>query len=195
MFGSVTLDLDPVDRGRSTVGGRLDQEGSTSQGSTGQPSMYARAHYLFMYMLCEVEKSNVRIVCFGVQAVPRGTQVPYSAVVDLAEGYGVSHCQRGELVIFDSKPERTLWKSHCAINFNTTDKTTLVVLDKAKEEDIRDLPLPTPIAKQNEVQSSPSNLSNFVDDDDDDDDDDNDPNSMLIEMYDELKKIPKRTRS
>ncbi|KAI5682647.1 hypothetical protein M9H77_03875 [Catharanthus roseus] len=39
MLGSVTLEMDPVERGRSTVGG---------------------ARYLFMYTLCEVEKSNVR---------------------------------------------------------------------------------------------------------------------------------------
>ncbi|KAI5657448.1 hypothetical protein M9H77_26241 [Catharanthus roseus] len=44
------------------------------------------------------------------------------------------------------------------------------------------------MALENEVQSSPSNLSNFVDDDD------GDPNSMFIEMYDELKKISKRNR-
>ncbi|KAI5661906.1 hypothetical protein M9H77_21229 [Catharanthus roseus] len=41
------------------------------------------------------------------------------------------------------------------------------------------------MALENEVQSSPSNLSNFIDDDD------NDPNSML-KMYDELKKISKK---
>ncbi|KAI5680460.1 hypothetical protein M9H77_01687 [Catharanthus roseus] len=65
MLGSVTLDLDPVDRGRSTVGGlgpkrKLDQEGPTGWGSTGRPGTYARARYLFMYTLCEVEKSNAR---------------------------------------------------------------------------------------------------------------------------------------
>ncbi|KAI5653000.1 hypothetical protein M9H77_30187 [Catharanthus roseus] len=43
---------------------------------------------------------------------------------------------------------------------------------------------------ENAIQSSPSNLSNFVDDDNDDDD----PNSMLFEMYDELKKISKRNK-
>ncbi|KAI5666782.1 hypothetical protein M9H77_16635 [Catharanthus roseus] len=43
------------------------------------------------------------------------------------------------------------------------------------------------MALENEVQFLPSNLSNFVVVDDDD------PNSMLIEMYDELKKISKRT--
>ncbi|KAI5657252.1 hypothetical protein M9H77_26045 [Catharanthus roseus] len=35
---------------------------------TGRPGRYTRAHYLFMYMSCEVEKSNVRTMCFGVQA-------------------------------------------------------------------------------------------------------------------------------
>ncbi|KAI5653153.1 hypothetical protein M9H77_30340 [Catharanthus roseus] len=44
------------------------------------------------------------------------------------------------------------------------------------------------MAIESEVQSSPSNFSSFIDDDDD-------PNSMLIEMYDELKKISKRSRS
>ncbi|KAI5652799.1 hypothetical protein M9H77_29986 [Catharanthus roseus] len=61
MLGSVTLDLDPVDEGRSTVGGlgtrRLGQEGPTGWGSTGRPGRYAK-----------VEKSNVRTLCFGVQA-------------------------------------------------------------------------------------------------------------------------------
>ncbi|KAI5667293.1 hypothetical protein M9H77_17146 [Catharanthus roseus] len=45
------------------------------------------------------------------------------------------------------------------------------------------------MALESEVQSSPSKFSNFIDDDDDDD-----PNSMLIEMYDELKKISKRKK-
>ncbi|KAI5668551.1 hypothetical protein M9H77_18404 [Catharanthus roseus] len=40
---------------------------------------------------------------------------------------------------------------------------------------------------ESEVQSSPSNFSSSIDDDDDDDDD----NSMLIKMYDELKRISK----
>ncbi|KAI5648593.1 hypothetical protein M9H77_34598 [Catharanthus roseus] len=40
---------------------------------------------------------------------------------------------------------------------------------------------------ENEVQSSSSNFSSLIDDDDD-------PNSMLIEMYDELKKISKRNK-
>ncbi|KAI5674024.1 hypothetical protein M9H77_14388 [Catharanthus roseus] len=44
------------------------------------------------------------------------------------------------------------------------------------------------MALENEAQSSPSNLSNFFDDDD------NDPNSMLIKMYDELKKISKKNK-
>ncbi|KAI5653172.1 hypothetical protein M9H77_30359 [Catharanthus roseus] len=39
---------------------------------------------------------------------------------------------------------------------------------------------------ESEVQFSPTNFSNFSDDDD--------PNSMLIEMYDELKKISKRNK-
>ncbi|KAI5653780.1 hypothetical protein M9H77_30967 [Catharanthus roseus] len=46
------------------------------------------------------------------------------------------------------------------------------------------------MALESEVQSSPSNFSSFIIDDDDDDD----PNSMLIEMYDELKKIFKRNK-
>ncbi|KAI5657375.1 hypothetical protein M9H77_26168 [Catharanthus roseus] len=41
---------------------------------------------------------------------------------------------------------------------------------------------------ESEVQSSPSNLSNFVVDDDDD------PNSIFIAMYDELKRISKRNK-
>ncbi|KAI5657528.1 hypothetical protein M9H77_26321 [Catharanthus roseus] len=44
------------------------------------------------------------------------------------------------------------------------------------------------MALGSEVQSLPSNLSNFVVVDDDD------PNSMFIEMYDELKKISKRNK-
>ncbi|KAI5659236.1 hypothetical protein M9H77_28029 [Catharanthus roseus] len=35
---------------------------------TGQPGRYARTRYLFIYMSCEVEKSNVRTMCFGVHA-------------------------------------------------------------------------------------------------------------------------------
>ncbi|KAI5648696.1 hypothetical protein M9H77_34701 [Catharanthus roseus] len=50
------------------------------------------------------------------------------------------------------------------------------------------------MALESEVQSSPSNFSSFIDDDDDDDDNDDDLNSMLIEMYDELKKISKRNK-
>ncbi|KAI5682077.1 hypothetical protein M9H77_03305 [Catharanthus roseus] len=46
------------------------------------------------------------------------------------------------------------------------------------------------MASESEVQFSPSNFSNFIDNDDDDDD----PNSMLIEMYDELKKISERNK-
>ncbi|KAI5672373.1 hypothetical protein M9H77_12737 [Catharanthus roseus] len=45
------------------------------------------------------------------------------------------------------------------------------------------------MALENEVQSSPLNLSNFVVVDNDDD-----PNSMLIGMYDELKRISKRNK-
>ncbi|KAI5676229.1 hypothetical protein M9H77_07179 [Catharanthus roseus] len=43
------------------------------------------------------------------------------------------------------------------------------------------------IALENGVQSSPSNLSNLVDDDDD-------LNSLLIEMYHELEKITKKDK-
>ncbi|KAI5677747.1 hypothetical protein M9H77_08697 [Catharanthus roseus] len=46
------------------------------------------------------------------------------------------------------------------------------------------------MALESELQSSPSNFSSFIDDDDDDD-----PNFMLIEMYEELKKISKRNKS
>ncbi|KAI5682513.1 hypothetical protein M9H77_03741 [Catharanthus roseus] len=35
---------------------------------TGRPGRYPRAHYLLVYMSCEVEKSNVHTMCFGVQA-------------------------------------------------------------------------------------------------------------------------------
>ncbi|KAI5673376.1 hypothetical protein M9H77_13740 [Catharanthus roseus] len=45
MLGSITLDLDPVDRGHSTVGG-LGQEGLTGYGSIGRPGKYAKARYL-----------------------------------------------------------------------------------------------------------------------------------------------------
>ncbi|KAI5678543.1 hypothetical protein M9H77_09493 [Catharanthus roseus] len=41
------------------------------------------------------------------------------------------------------------------------------------------------MALESEVQSSPSSFYNIIDDDDD-------PNSMFIEMYDDLKKISKR---
>ncbi|KAI5649994.1 hypothetical protein M9H77_35999 [Catharanthus roseus] len=61
MLGIVTLDLDPVNRRRSTVG-RLGPS------RTGRPGRYVRARYLFIYMLCEVEKLNIRTLCFGVQA-------------------------------------------------------------------------------------------------------------------------------
>ncbi|KAI5663567.1 hypothetical protein M9H77_22890 [Catharanthus roseus] len=51
------------------------------------------------------------------------------------------------------------------------------------------------VALESEIQSSPSNFSSFIDDDDDgDDDDDDDPNSMLIELYDELKRISRRNK-
>ncbi|KAI5648559.1 hypothetical protein M9H77_34564 [Catharanthus roseus] len=46
------------------------------------------------------------------------------------------------------------------------------------------------MALESEVQSSPSNFSSFIDNDDDDDY----PNSMLIEIYDELKQISKRNK-
>ncbi|KAI5650751.1 hypothetical protein M9H77_36756 [Catharanthus roseus] len=62
MLGSVTLDLDPIDRGRSTVGGLGPRH-------TGRPGKYARARYLFIYMLCEVEKSNVRTVSWQRRCV------------------------------------------------------------------------------------------------------------------------------
>ncbi|KAI5676515.1 hypothetical protein M9H77_07465 [Catharanthus roseus] len=80
MLGSVTLDLDPVDRGRSTVGGlgprRLGQEGTTGYGSTGRPGKYIGARYLFMYMLCEVEKSNVRTVSWQRRCVLSRSDFP-----------------------------------------------------------------------------------------------------------------------
>ncbi|KAI5669444.1 hypothetical protein M9H77_19297 [Catharanthus roseus] len=34
-----------------------------------RPGKYARARYLFMYMLCEVEKSNVRTVCLEFRLI------------------------------------------------------------------------------------------------------------------------------
>ncbi|KAI5657490.1 hypothetical protein M9H77_26283 [Catharanthus roseus] len=72
MLGRFTLDLDPVDRGRSTVRGLgprqftldldpVDRGRSTVGGSGG-------AHRL--------------------GPLPRGTQIPYPATVDLAEGFG-----------------------------------------------------------------------------------------------------------
>ncbi|KAI5680204.1 hypothetical protein M9H77_01431 [Catharanthus roseus] len=61
MLGSVTLDLDPFDRGRSTVGGLGPK-----------------------------------------RLVPRGTQIPYSATVGLAEEYEDSKCcEPVPLVFFD----------------------------------------------------------------------------------------------
>ncbi|KAI5671978.1 hypothetical protein M9H77_12342 [Catharanthus roseus] len=87
MLGSVTLDLDPVDRGCSIVGGlgprRLGEEGPTEYSSAGQPGKYVRASYLFMYMLCEVEKSNVHTVlswqcrCVLIRSVFPATPEPF----------------------------------------------------------------------------------------------------------------------
>ncbi|KAI5666411.1 hypothetical protein M9H77_16264 [Catharanthus roseus] len=77
MLGSVTLDLDPVDRGRSTVGGLGPRRLVLTMGCRN---------------LSEDPVSSSGLCPLSLScSMPRGTQVPYSAVVDLAEGYGVSH--------------------------------------------------------------------------------------------------------
>ncbi|KAI5654296.1 hypothetical protein M9H77_31483 [Catharanthus roseus] len=69
--GKFTLDLDPVDRGCSTVGGLGPRRG-----------------YLLVGW---VRRGSPARVAQGACPVPRGTQVLYPDAVDLAEGYGVSH--------------------------------------------------------------------------------------------------------
>ncbi|KAI5671474.1 hypothetical protein M9H77_11838 [Catharanthus roseus] len=111
MIDSVTLDLDPVDRGCSTVGGlgpkrycvrlrimlcgsgyflegwvRRGPPARVAQGGLagndyGMPEFVRRP--LFKFRTLSVKP-------IMVHALPRGTQVPYSTAVDLAEGYGVS---------------------------------------------------------------------------------------------------------
>ncbi|KAI5671306.1 hypothetical protein M9H77_11670 [Catharanthus roseus] len=78
MLGSVTLDLDPVDRGHSIVGS-------------------GEAHWLGKHMAAWlVLTTGCRNLCpmrpfkFPDFVLPRGTQAPYLAAVDLAEGYEVS---------------------------------------------------------------------------------------------------------
>ncbi|KAI5666681.1 hypothetical protein M9H77_16534 [Catharanthus roseus] len=80
MLGSVTLDLNPVDKGHSTIRG-LD------------PKWYCIS---LLIMLCGsgyFQAGWVRRGSLARTASPvlRGTQIPYPAAVDLAEGYGVSH--------------------------------------------------------------------------------------------------------
>ncbi|KAI5653308.1 hypothetical protein M9H77_30495 [Catharanthus roseus] len=66
MLGSVTLDLDPIDRGHSTVGGLAPRQYCV--GSGGPPARVAQ----------------------GSLVVLKGTQIPYPIAVDLMEGYEVS---------------------------------------------------------------------------------------------------------
>ncbi|KAI5653181.1 hypothetical protein M9H77_30368 [Catharanthus roseus] len=69
--------------------------------------------------------------------------------IKLHFNYFMPCCQRGELVGFDLKIERMLRKGRLAIKVNTMEKTTLVILDKAKEKNLRD-PQP-PRAKRLEI--------------------------------------------
>ncbi|KAI5654380.1 hypothetical protein M9H77_31567 [Catharanthus roseus] len=95
MLGSITFDLDPVDRGRGTVGGlglrrycvlpriMLCGLGYFPAGwvRRGPPARVAQGGLVGTPGLvsCSVIKCPV----------PRGTQILYPAVVDLPEGYGL----------------------------------------------------------------------------------------------------------
>ncbi|KAI5647804.1 hypothetical protein M9H77_33809 [Catharanthus roseus] len=74
MLGSITIDLDPVDRGRSTVGGR------------GPPARVAQDGLAGLdYMMSEfIPMTPFKRYVF-VSPVSRGTQIPYLAAIDLAE--------------------------------------------------------------------------------------------------------------
>ncbi|KAI5668718.1 hypothetical protein M9H77_18571 [Catharanthus roseus] len=93
-----------------------------------------------------------------------------SCALDASEYNRVSGC--------DSAHE--MWKL-----LEVTHEGTNQVKDESEGEEKANLCF---IAIENEVQSSPSNLSNFIDDDDDD------LNSLLIEMYHELEKITKKNK-
>ncbi|KAI5677975.1 hypothetical protein M9H77_08925 [Catharanthus roseus] len=95
MLGTVTLDLDPVDRGRSTIGG-LGPRRYCQVGSGG-------AHRLGLSWCMHVFLKILGVVATPMcldslrLPVPRGTQVPYSATIDLAEEYGVSQVETAGL--------------------------------------------------------------------------------------------------
>lgn len=61
-------------------------------------------------------------------------------------------CQRGELVELDPEIERTCEKSAKTINFNTTNKISVVFIDKTKEEDPRYPPLPPLLMAENRME-------------------------------------------
>ncbi|KAI5673837.1 hypothetical protein M9H77_14201 [Catharanthus roseus] len=103
MLGSIILDLDPIDEGRSTVGGL-------------GPRLLTSYHALwFGYFLAVGSGGAHRLgsdvatapTCLDslrlpamaepfVNPVPRGMQIPYPFVVDLPEGYRVSQVRQLE---------------------------------------------------------------------------------------------------
>ncbi|KAI5673460.1 hypothetical protein M9H77_13824 [Catharanthus roseus] len=87
MLGSVTLDLDPVNRGRSTVRGLGPRRGYFLAGCIrrGPPTRVVQGGLSKDFVYVDYGLSSLKPIL-----VPRGTQIPYSAAVDLAEGYGVS---------------------------------------------------------------------------------------------------------
>ncbi|KAI5668521.1 hypothetical protein M9H77_18374 [Catharanthus roseus] len=93
MLGSVTLDLDPVDRGRSTVGGLGPRRYCVLLRIMLCGSGYFLAGWVRRGPPARVAQDGlvgipglVTCLCICV-SVLRGTQVPYSAAVDLAEEY------------------------------------------------------------------------------------------------------------
>ncbi|KAI5649417.1 hypothetical protein M9H77_35422 [Catharanthus roseus] len=83
MLGSVTLDLDPVDRGCSTVGGL-------------GPRCLSWCMHVFFLKISGVVVAPICLDSLRLFGLPRGMQIPYSVAVDLAEGYGVSQSRQFE---------------------------------------------------------------------------------------------------
>ncbi|KAI5656869.1 hypothetical protein M9H77_25662 [Catharanthus roseus] len=71
MLGRCTLDLDPVDRGRSTIGGlgprRRGSPANVVQGGLVGTLGFA-ACFVYKWCILWFMKSNVRLVCFGFPA-------------------------------------------------------------------------------------------------------------------------------
>ncbi|KAI5672843.1 hypothetical protein M9H77_13207 [Catharanthus roseus] len=64
MLSSCTLDMDPIDRGRSTVGVRRSSSARVVQGGlVGTPGLVT--YFVYQWCMQWFMKSNVRPVCFG----------------------------------------------------------------------------------------------------------------------------------